>query len=59
MWIKTSELKEGDKVFGLGVVEAVNIGANNRATICASERNTTTDADSMHWVESLKWVPVD
>lgn len=59
MWIKTSNLQKGDKVFGLGIVESVTIGANNRATIYASERNTTTDADSVHWVELMKWEPAN
>lgn len=58
MWIKTSELQKGDKVPGLGIVESVTIGSNNRATIYASERNTTTDADSVHCVESIQWEPI-
>lgn len=59
MWIKASEMQKGDKVFSLGIVESVIIGANNRATIYASERNVSCDTDSQFLVESLTFQPAN
>lgn len=57
MWIKAGEVQKGDEVFSLGTVESVTIGANNRATIYASERNVSCDTDSQFWAESLAFQP--
>lgn len=57
MWTKASELQKGDKVFTLGVVSEVAIGANGRVTIIASERNVSCDVCTIYYVEFFNWQP--